>query len=264
MTDIHIMPERNAEAGFAKAIEAVNQEKPEFVITGGDLIYDALKVRYPRADSLYHIYNRLIREVDAPVYNTIGNHEHFAVSRLSGDDTLHPEAGSKMFENRIGRTFQAFTHKGWKFFLLNSVMVDSARHYYGSIDPAQMEWIRKELSETDTTMPIIISTHIPFRTVFNQVTERAAAANDSAGVILNANEVLDLFAHHNLKLVLQGHQHYYEEIFVGKTWFVTGGSVAAAWWKGEYYGVSNGYLVVKTEKDRVSWEYRTYGWEIAR
>lgn len=35
MTDIHVQPENNAEAGFRAAITKVNELNPEFVITGG-------------------------------------------------------------------------------------------------------------------------------------------------------------------------------------------------------------------------------------
>lgn len=35
MTDIHVQPEKNAEAGFRAAINKVNELNPEFVITGG-------------------------------------------------------------------------------------------------------------------------------------------------------------------------------------------------------------------------------------
>jgi 3',5'-cyclic AMP phosphodiesterase CpdA len=260
MTDIHVMPERNAPKGFQAAIKTINREKPDFVITGGDLIYDALKVKYARADSLYNLYTDAMKGFKMPVYNTIGNHEYFAVYRNAGPDTANPEAGTGLFEQRIGKTCQTFTRNGWKFFLLNSVRIAGNRTYYGGIDPAQVEWIKKELASTDTATPIILVSHIPFRTVYNQVVEGASAANDSAGVILNANDVLNLFARYNLKLVLQGHQHYYEEIHVGKTWFVTAGSVAGAWWQGEYMGVPEGYLLVHAAKDSVTWEYKSYGW----
>lgn len=35
LTDIHVQPERGAEAGFQWAIREVNRRKPDFVITGG-------------------------------------------------------------------------------------------------------------------------------------------------------------------------------------------------------------------------------------
>ncbi len=264
MTDIHVMPERNAQKGLQMAIRTINKEKPAFVVTGGDLIFDAMKVRYSRADSLYNIYTEAIKGFKMPVYNTIGNHENFAVYREAGADTANPLAGPAMFEQRIGKTCQSFTYNGWKFILVNSVRISNHHNYYGGIDPTEVEWLRKELATTDTSTPIVLVSHIPFRTVYNQVTEGAWAVSDSAGVIQNANEVLKLFDGHNLKLVLQGHQHYYEEIHVGKTWFVTAGSIAGAWWHGEYMGVPEGYLLVHAGRESITWEYKTYGWTAVR
>ena len=50
-TDIHVEPERNAVQGFTQAIDTINKLQPAFVITGGDLIMDALGQSYERADS---------------------------------------------------------------------------------------------------------------------------------------------------------------------------------------------------------------------
>ena len=69
LTDIHLQPERNATEGFRKAIEKVNELNPDFVITGGDLIMDALGVSFNRADSLYTLYNNICEEFKMPVYN---------------------------------------------------------------------------------------------------------------------------------------------------------------------------------------------------
>ncbi|MFC2076599.1 Gfo/Idh/MocA family protein [candidate division KSB1 bacterium] len=52
MTDMHVQPERNGEAGLRAAIKAVNglNPRPDLVITGGDLVMDALEQTYERAD----------------------------------------------------------------------------------------------------------------------------------------------------------------------------------------------------------------------
>jgi len=52
MTDIHVQPERGAVEGFTMALESANGLKPDFIMTGGDLVMDALAVDYERASSL--------------------------------------------------------------------------------------------------------------------------------------------------------------------------------------------------------------------
>ena len=84
MTDIHVQPERNATEGFRAAITEVNALKPDFVITGGDLIMDALGVSFDRADSLYALYEEVSGDFNMPVYNTIGNHEVFGIYEKTG------------------------------------------------------------------------------------------------------------------------------------------------------------------------------------
>ena len=71
MTDIHLTTERNAVQGFNLAIQKVNELKPDFVITGGDLIMDALGARYGQADSLYNLYLETSAGFKMPVYNTM-------------------------------------------------------------------------------------------------------------------------------------------------------------------------------------------------
>jgi hypothetical protein len=72
-----------------------------------------------------------------------------------------------------------------------------------------------------------------------------------------------LFENYNLKLVLQGHQHLYEEIKVKDVQFITGGAVSASWWGGPYYGTEEGFLLLKFSDDDFSWQYVDYGWEVA-
>jgi Icc protein len=232
MTDIHLTGSRNAIAGFTQAISTINGLHPDFVITGGDLIMDALGQRYSTADSLYNLYTGTVKNLTMPVYNTMGNHEIYGIYKESGADTLNPEYGEKMFEKRMGRSYYSFIYKGWKFIILNSVEDTRKNGYNGLIDRVQMDWIKKELQETDKSTPIAISTHIPFITANAQKYIGTTVANDSSTVIYNGKEVLDLFMGYNLKLIMQGHLHTVEDIFIDGIHFLTGGAVSAAWWTG--------------------------------
>ena len=122
LTDIHLERGRNAVEGFKQAIDTVNELNPDFVITGGDLIADALAQTYDKADSLYNLYEEVVQGIKAPVYNTIGNHEIYGIYVAANADPSHPEYGEKMFENRLGASYYAFDHKGWKFMIINSIL----------------------------------------------------------------------------------------------------------------------------------------------
>jgi 3',5'-cyclic AMP phosphodiesterase CpdA len=229
LTDIHVQPELKATEGFKKAIARVNELNPDFVITGGDLIMDALGVSYERADSLYNLYNMVSGDFNMPVYNTVGNHEAFGIYVESGIDTTHELYNKKMYENRIGERYYSFDHKGWHFIVLDAVEIKPERQYYGHIDAQQIDWLKSDLEKISRETPIVITVHIPFITSMTQLREGSLAANNEGIVITNARDVLLLLYDYNLKLVLQGHLHFLEDIYVGgKTHFLTGGAVSAS------------------------------------
>lgn len=261
-TDIHVQHERNAAKGFSQAIDSINNLQPAFVITGGDLVFDVLGQKYERADSLYNLYLEMLQQFQMPVYNTIGNHEIYGIYKKSGADSLHPEYGEKMFEKRLGKSYYSFEHGGWKFMILNSIEDTKKNKYIGLIDDNQIEWIKDELSKTDSSMPIAVSTHIPFITAFMQKYSGSTAANDSGLVVVNSKEVLDLFKGYNLKLVLQGHLHIVEDIFIDGIHFITSGAVSAKWWTGPNMGFEEGFMFFNVNGEDFTWKYVDYGWQI--
>jgi Icc protein len=261
LTDIHVSREHHADLGFRKAIDTVNKLNPDFVITGGDLVSDALGQRESRADSLYDLYIELSHLFNMPVYNTMGNHEVFGIYKSSGVDPSNPLFGEKMYEARMGKSYYAFDYKGWRFYILNSVEVTPEREYIGKIDEAQVNWIREDLKNVNSKTPIVISVHIPFITIQNQLLVGSTAANGPWDVITNSREVLDLFKDYNLKLVLQGHMHFLEDDYAIGTHFITGGAVSADWWNGPLNGMEEGFLLLKVKGEDFSWEYIDFGWD---
>lgn len=261
ITDIHLHTERNAVEGFLKAIETINSLYPDFVITGGDLVMDAPGQRYGSADSLFSLYLETVANLRMPVYNTLGNHDIFGTYSMSGVPKDHPLYGEKKFEARIGKSYYSFDHKGWKFMILNSPEDNMKDRYYGLIDSVQIGWIREELKSTDPATPIVICTHIPFISVFNQRYRGSTFANDSSHVVSNALDILALFRDHNLKLVLQGHLHIMEEIYIDGIRFITGGSVSGSWWRGPGRGHEEGFMLLKINGEKIVSEYIDYGWE---
>ena len=115
------------------------------------------------------------------------------------------------------------------------------------------------LEKVDAETPIIISVHVPFLSVYYPVLHGKYTNTDT---FKNFKEIWDMFEGKNLKLVLQGHMHLYEEIKVKDVQFITAGAVSASWWGGTYHGTEEGYLLINIEGDNFNWEYVDYGWEI--
>jgi len=262
LTDIHLQPELNAQEGYMKAIKAVNELDPDFVITGGDQIMDALGVEYERAEMLYDLYIETTSEFNMPVYNTLGNHDVFGLSVESGIDPSHSEYYKNLFQKRIGKSYYSFDHDGWHFMVLDSIDKTVDRTYFGKIDEEQMAWIADDLKNIGKDTPIVLATHIPFISVIRQIRAGSTEANPAGWIIVNSKEVLELFQGYNLKLVLQGHLHSLEEINVGGITFITGGAVSANWWEGPYHGLEEGFVLIKVREDEFEWEYIDFGWEV--
>ncbi len=262
LTDIHLQPEKEAITGFRQAIDSVNKFNPDFVITGGDLVMDALDQTYGRVDSLYNLYIEVSGELNMPVYNTVGNHEVYGWHRDEEGIESNPEFGKKMFESKLGERFYSFDHKNWHFIILDAIYRSEEGHYIGKIDQEQLEWLKGDLGKTDKLTPIAITVHIPFISSRTQLSQGSLAANSEGGVITNSLEVLTLFSEHNLKLVLQGHLHFNEDLFVGnQVHFITGGAVCGLWWSnkpGDH--PEEGFQMIHVKGDELSSEYIDFGW----
>ncbi|MBA7515734.1 3',5'-cyclic adenosine monophosphate phosphodiesterase CpdA [subsurface metagenome] len=262
MTDIHLEPGLGAIDGFQMAIDTANKLNADFVLTGGDLISDALAANQGRADSLYTLYGETIKKFEVPVYNTIGNHELFGIYRESGVDSTHPDYNDGMYKKYLGDTYYSFDHKGWHFIVLNSIADGGNSNYIGFVDDEQIEWLKNDLEQIDTTTPIVLSTHIPFVTTFNQFRKGSLAPNDEGLVVSNSMQILTMLYKYNIKLVLQGHLHIIEYINVqNKIQFLVGGAVSARWWKGPNLGMEEGFMLISIKGEEISWDYIDYGWE---
>jgi hypothetical protein len=167
-----------------------------------------------------------------------------------------------MFEHRIGKRYYSFDHKGWHFIVLDAVSITKDREYIGLIEDDQIEWIKSDLQKIDKKTPIAISVHIPFITSQTQLQDGSLASTPAYLVINNARDVLLLFWEYNLKLVLQGHLHFLEDIYVNDdVHFITGGAVSGRWWNNKPTDYpEEGFLLVKVKGEEIEWDYVDYGW----
>jgi hypothetical protein len=130
------------------------------------------------------------------------------------------------------------------------------------VDQEQITWLKEDLKKVDHEKPVAVSVHIPFITSATQLMKGSMAASNETTVITNSQEVLGLFIKHNLRLVLQGHLHFLEDIYVqGRIHFITAGAVSASWWKNKPGSIlQEGFLLVHLDGQEVEWEYVDFGW----
>src|SRR5262249_16313183 len=159
-TDTHIQRELSADDGCRLAFARINKLRPDFALCGGDLVFDAAEVERPRAIDLFNLYRETSKRLEMTVHTVPGNHDLVGLFTKSGVATNDPLYGKRMFEDRIGRRYGSFDHKGWHFVLLDSIGTTPDRRYIGRIDDEQLAWLRVDLSKIGRA-PIVVVTHIP-------------------------------------------------------------------------------------------------------
>ncbi|MDP3446033.1 MAG: metallophosphoesterase [Ignavibacteria bacterium] len=237
LPDTHLQPDSSVEAKFDKVAKQINELNPDFVISGGDMIYTAKNVNEKKAKILFDFMDSKFRQLKMPVHYTLGNHECVGILAESGMGISHSLYGKGMYEQRYGKRYQSLTNSGWNFFLLDGIKIlDKERNYTAGVDSVQIDWIRKELQLMDKTTPIVIVIHTPLL--------NPHAIKNSRNQLLSQNsaDVLNLFRDHNLKIILQGHTHLYMNLFFDGVHYISGGSTSQATHLNKY---SDGFIFVK-------------------
>ena len=262
ITDAHLQPELNAAKGCEQAFTHARTIPADFVIQGGDHVFDALGVGRDRATSLIDLYTRTEQDLGLMVHHTIGNHDCFGVYPASGVSPTDPLYGKKYFEDHFGKLFYSFDHKGVHFIVLDSIGITADRAYEGRIDATQLAWLAADLKALPAAAPVIVTVHIPLVTAFDSYIAPLDPPPAHHGLsVANAYEVLPLFEGHNVLGVLQGHTHINEVVTWHGVPYITSGAVSGNWWHGTRMGTPEGFTVVNVAGGKLTTRYETYGFQ---
>jgi len=183
---------------------------------------------------LFDLMDKELKLLKMPVYMTMGNHEHVGITELSPIDNTNPDWGKRMYEKRYADRFYSFIYEGWKFFILDGIrIIEEKKNYTQGIDSLQIEWIKEELRATGKNIPIVISIHPPF------INPHAMTDSKSRALSKSSEDIMGLFKDHNLRMVLQAHNHIFMSLFTEGIHYISGGSTA--------YGTetkNDGYIMV--------------------
>jgi endonuclease/exonuclease/phosphatase family metal-dependent hydrolase/UDP-2,3-diacylglucosamine pyrophosphatase LpxH len=255
LTDVHLnrANSRHRYDGLRQALKRAKETDAEFLIFGGDLVDINMGSQLSReeADSMYTAFRQAAEETGLPYYSTIGNHDRYFDAEKGCPD------GDEVFNSHLGgRSYYTFEQRGVRFFVLNSVQRTDAGDL--CIGAEQMEWLRRELLHVPLATPIVLAQHVPVYSLYYPAVETKFTPTD---VVCNFREELEIFREHNLKLVLQGHQHIHEEIWMQDVQYITAGAVCANWWNGPFHGTEEGFLLVSADSvGEFDWEYVDFGW----
>lgn len=262
-TDTHIQPELDAARGCDMCFRKIAGLNAEFAIMGGDHVFDAMSVDASRAKIVFDLYQRTEQTLGTKLHHTIGNHDLFGINTKSGIAPSDPAYGKKFYEDRIGRkTYYSFDHKGYHFFVLDSVQPTTDRQWEARIDDPQLAWLADDLKKTASGTPIIGVTHAPLVTAFsNYVPPTAPGSKYNTLSVSNSPQILELLEQNHVLAVLQGHTHINEVVQYKGTQFITSGAVCGNWWRGPRLGVPEGFMIVSLRDGKIETRYETYGFK---
>lgn len=203
--------------------EITERLRPAFVLITGDLVRDALRVPEDEARGYYELLMAELARFPVPVWTVPGNHEIFGIERhQSLISPKHPLYGKKMYRHYLGPDYYSFTFGGVRFVGLDTIDVDDL-WYYGHIDAAQLEWLKRDLAAVKPGTPVVTFNHIPLASaidvLYGYTDEEPAPSLIRVGgktqyrhVVSNTAELLALLRPLKLEIALGGHMHTRETL----------------------------------------------------
>src|SRR5580698_9520354 len=176
-TDTHIQPELDAAHGCELCYKKIVTVNPDFAIMGGDHVFDAVSVNRDRATTVFDLYQKTQSALQMPLHQVIGNHDIFGVNTASGASPSDPGYGKKMYEDRFGKTYYSFDHKGWHFIILDSIQPTDDRAWQALIDPTQLAWLKDDLAHIKAETPVIVTVHAPLVSAFATYAPKSQTAH---------------------------------------------------------------------------------------
>ena len=264
-TDVHARTEWETPAAMEKAAHAINSQKADLIIAGGDLITDGFESSAAGVAPRWDAYMTMHRSIEADLYPAIGNHDLVAAIPEDGTPTAKNPRAIYLAKMGLDRTYYSFNAVGYHFVILDSIRVTGDEYkYQGFIRPEQLEWLKQDLERVPRGNPIVLVTHIPLLSSFYAATRGATVAPTKNRVVVNNRDILKVIENHNVILVLQGHLHVKEIIKWRDTTFVGGGAVSGRWWRGHWHGTEEGLCAITLTGNHSSCEYIDYGWQARR
>ncbi len=273
-TDLHAVEQWRVPEALSAAARQINEENPEFVICGGDLISEGLSVVSDIADRRWSVFRKFQAELKSDFFAVPGNHDLSKASDAKNlDETSFQFAARREFlaNTSSEKSFQILEYGNLVIVMLDSLKVlrEPVLHqglenfYRGHISSSQLEWLEVELQRFSSRTEFIVVSHIPFVSNYYQEAYPQGQLSPTQ-YVENYQKVLDLFSDKKLIAVLQGHTHVNEIIRDGGISFITSGAICGDWWCGEKEGSGEGFLVVELEEGVIRVQFKEYDWHTYR
>jgi Icc protein len=250
LTDTHIQPEKNADAGVA------------------DLVMDCFEADDARTKQQWDLFTKVFKdECSIPLDGCLGNHDIWGINKTKSKTTgTEPGWGKKRAMDllKMSKPYRSFDRNGWHFIMLDSV-TPQGEGYIGKLDDEQWEWLEGDLKATK--LPVLVLSHIPILAATQLVIKPSKDTGKreiSDGLMMtDAPRFVETFAKHpNVKVCLSGHIHQLDRVDFQGVSYLCNGAVSGNWWKGRYKMCDEGYALVDLFDDGTfENRYVPFGWK---
>lgn len=172
---------------LAKAIPLMKADGDQFVVIAGDMTDTG-------EDGQYRTLLNLLTTNSMSYYPCIGNHDIFF-------------NGWSNYRSHIGRSIYSFNAG-----IVHFVVVDTAN---GQIGERQLDWLERDLAAATQTHKVVIMHYPPYvgniGSIFQLSSEEESAV------------LKDMMYKYNVKLLIAGHYHGFNEATIGRTRFIVSG-----------------------------------------
>ena len=260
LTDMHVSGPRKGKqdsaAGFTAALRHLHTQpdQPDFILFGGDMIWDALRNSKQGALEQWDIWQHVVAaEAKLPWHACIGNHDIWGWTYHHPEITHDPLYGKGLPLEQLAMPdrYYAFDQGDWHIIVLDSLQPNAALDlgYSAILDDEQMAWLTADLAAVPPTRPVIVFSHAPIMSasVFmpGDTVKQGAFVLNAAAMHLDVKRLKDLFHRHpNVKACISGHVHLVDEVRYLGVRYCCNGAVCGGWWTGPFQEFPPAYALI--------------------
>jgi hypothetical protein len=235
----------NAELAMLKPILAEMKQtvaeknlNPVHMMVAGDIVFDTY--------NMHDNSKKHFSELNAPVYYSIGNHDHVKTAVQS---PLNDKTADSNYIRHYGPTYYSFNKGDVHYIILDNIRFEGGPNtkYDIHFSAEQIEWVKKDLSYVPKSKAVVVMFHSP-------------SVTRHAGVYGNSNELHLLLRGYKAVHLISGHTHFntvYADDYLIEH---NVNAVCGAWWEGGIGldGTNLGYKIFEVNGTDFKWEYHDY------
>ncbi|MBQ7631642.1 MAG: calcineurin-like phosphoesterase C-terminal domain-containing protein, partial [Paludibacteraceae bacterium] len=210
----------------------------------GDIVWD-----WYNANSMMKGY---FEAMGFPSFMTIGNHDHNCQAAGQETEALQDSIADDKFTATWGPTYYSFNIGPIHYVVLDNVLYkghNGDKSYGCGLTAEQQSWLQQDLALVPNGTPIVVSFHIPTRSMTGVLTNLQSWTNKGAVLqhLISGHTHTNIVTEHSSRLI----EH-------------TVGAAEGAFWCSEWCsdGSPNGYMVYETggKKGYTNWFYKATGY----